>query len=494
MLTKENGKIRWTYKIIYHIFYSSYKNLLKGKHKMKQCKRLRLYFILFSITMFMIISSGCQSKHEKSMNQLKQMSRGSSLVEKGNPGFWFKVNKANKLEIIFLDEDSDARRKGFKDGDIITIIDSVEIKNKYQFFEIIDNKKPTETMTITVTRNGESITKQIRLNSVLLPTILYALMEPVYKNESVILAPFIDEFNITGAGNKEEFDSFKKTLLPQLFSIVEGSYLHFFGNEKNFRIVDRNDVEHIINELKLQQSGLTSKETQLKIGNMLGATHLLIGNYSFFPNKDNVTYMVAQRLVDVATGKVLATTVVEDSTNNPKIMQSIRELKMAKVGTSQTDGAALARPVVEKFNSRKKNFSIAYDTKKWKISKNKLNEASEISFIHEDGEIFAFLINERFLTGKPQHEIEDFIIENIKKKGTIKDCRLVSSKIIKVNGVPINHLYIEGNIEGRTLSIFYYVYTGKAGLIQFVASLPKDLFEEYSPDVIGLLNGLQVIE
>lgn len=442
----------------------------------------------------MVISSGCQSKYDKSMSNLKKMSRGSSLIEKCSPGFWFKVNKANKLEIIFLDEDSEARRKGFKDGDIITIIDGVEIKNKYQFFEIIDGKRPNTIMTLTVTRNGESLTKQILLRSVLLPTTLYALMEPIYKNESVILAPVMDEFNISGAGNKEEFNSFKNTMLPQLFGIVEGTYLHFFGNEKNFRIVDRNDVEHIISELKLQQSGLTSKETQLKIGNMLGATHLLIGNYSFFPNKDNVTYMVAQRLVDVATGKVLAATVVEDSTNDPKIMQSIREVKVAKVGTSRADDAALAKPVVEKYNSRKKNFSIAYDTKKWIISKNKFNEASEISFIHVDGEIFAFLINERFFTGKPQHEIENFIIETIKKKGAIKDCRLVSSEIIKVNDVSINYLYVEGKIEGRTVSIFYYVYTGKAGLIQFVASLPKALFEEYSPDVIGLMNGLQIIE
>ena len=39
-----------------------------------------------------------------------------------------------------------------------------------------------------------------------------------------------------------------------------------------------------------------------------------------------------------------------------------------------------------------------------------------------------------------------------------------------------------------------YVYDGNAGTVLFCSFLPKDLFEEYSPDVIGLLNGLQIVE
>jgi len=295
---------------------------MKGTLNMKKFKILQLSFIFFIVITFMIFSNACQSNHEKQMAQLRQMARGASLVEKGYPGFWVTVNKSNKLVMTSFDKNSDASRKGFYEGDILTMIDGFDIDNKYKFFKAIDSKKPNDTIQLVVNRNGNLFSKQIKLQSFLLPTTLYALFEPVYKNERVVLAIIVTEFNIAGSANQEVKDVLKKTTLPHLLSIAEGSYINFFGNDENFKIVNRNDIEHFMSELKLQQSGLISKESQFRLGNMLGATHFLFANYSFFPlNNNEVSCMISQRLANAESGKIIATTVSELKTNDPKFSQ-----------------------------------------------------------------------------------------------------------------------------------------------------------------------------
>jgi hypothetical protein len=298
---------------------------------MKQWKRMGLYFWLSIITIFIIFLSSCATEYEKSQKRLQNTNSWVSLTEIAYPGFWFKANKANKLEIIFLDKQSDAALEGFKEGDIISGFDDVVILNKHQYFEIINNKKPNEIIKLTVTRNGEFITKQIRLKSLLLPNTLYVIMKAAYNSEQVVLAPIVGEFNVAGVGNQEERDRFKKPMMRQLLSDVEGIWIKLLGNENNFRMVDRNDIDSIMSELKFQQSGLISRETQLKLGNMIGATHLLIIDYSFMQlNRNEFSYTITQKLVEIETGKVLATTFVKNNNSDSTMMQFIRKLKTEK--------------------------------------------------------------------------------------------------------------------------------------------------------------------
>ena len=42
-----------------------------------------------------------------------------------------------------------------------------------------------------------------------------------------------------------------------------------------FSVIDRHKTETLLNELMFQQSGVLKSETQTKLGEILGATHLL---------------------------------------------------------------------------------------------------------------------------------------------------------------------------------------------------------------------------
>jgi len=90
-------------------------------------------------------------------------------------------------------------------------------------------------------------------------------------------------------------------------SFWENSYLNSYGNYKNFTIVNRNYLKNNLDEITLSRSGLMSRETTVRIGELTGATHLLFIDvifYSGFFVGGSMT--VHKKLVDIKTGQILA--------------------------------------------------------------------------------------------------------------------------------------------------------------------------------------------
>jgi len=92
------------------------------------------------------------------------------------------------------------------------------------------------------------------------------------------------------------------------------------GNIKSLRVVERPQLDLIINEMKLQMSGLTDENTFLEINKLLGAKYIIVGSVS----KNDGYIKVNMRLLDVETGSVVTTNNMEGRTD--KIFDIQRKL------------------------------------------------------------------------------------------------------------------------------------------------------------------------
>lgn len=88
----------------------------------------------------------------------------------------------------------------------------------------------------------------------------------------------------------------KKKLGPAVSDILARN---FFGN-KNFTLVEREEFNKILSEQKLHASGVIESDTQVRLGKMMGAKTILLGNIQKVGDK----YQVNARLVNTESGEV----------------------------------------------------------------------------------------------------------------------------------------------------------------------------------------------
>lgn len=72
---------------------------------------------------------------------------------------------------------------------------------------------------------------------------------------------------------------------------------------KNYTVVERVKLDEILKELKLSQTGLTTSD-QVKIGNMLNASNLILGEV-IEVNRNDASLEFSIRNIDMETGKIL---------------------------------------------------------------------------------------------------------------------------------------------------------------------------------------------
>lgn len=77
---------------------------------------------------------------------------------------------------------------------------------------------------------------------------------------------------------------------------------HRFVADKGFSVVERGEIDKLLSEQKLQASGATDSSTAVRLGRVLGANVLLLGNL----HKVDGSYQVNARLVSAETGEVLS--------------------------------------------------------------------------------------------------------------------------------------------------------------------------------------------
>ena len=89
----------------------------------------------------------------------------------------------------------------------------------------------------------------------------------------------------------------------------------------NIRVVERDQVQKLVDEQNLVSGGKVDKATAIKVGKLLGAQHMIFGGYMIDPKSN---FRIDARAVNVETGEIEYTERVDDKADN--IMPAISNL------------------------------------------------------------------------------------------------------------------------------------------------------------------------
>ncbi|MEP6574209.1 MAG: CsgG/HfaB family protein [Gemmatimonadota bacterium] len=122
--------------------------------------------------------------------------------------------------------------------------------------------------------------------------------------------------------DKENFEALQKGIAGMLVSEL--------GQNPAVRVVDRSETQRLLDEQNLGRDGRADATTAAKIGKLVGAKYMIMGNFIDFYGK----FRVDARIVNVETGEIIKVV-----TNDPKlqkreelfrIIQSVAEKLMAE--------------------------------------------------------------------------------------------------------------------------------------------------------------------
>ena len=85
------------------------------------------------------------------------------------------------------------------------------------------------------------------------------------------------------------------------------------SSNASIRVVERDQVQRLIDEQKLVGAGQVDRETAVKVGKLLGAQHMIFGGFTADP-KGN--FRIDARAVNVETGAIEFTDRVQDQSDN----------------------------------------------------------------------------------------------------------------------------------------------------------------------------------
>lgn len=85
--------------------------------------------------------------------------------------------------------------------------------------------------------------------------------------------------------------------------------LRKFSDKENFSLVDRSSIYEVLTEMKFQTTGAVSASDARKIGNLSGATHLLVIELNRFQERQGLLDHITQKLIEVETGRVVAVSI-----------------------------------------------------------------------------------------------------------------------------------------------------------------------------------------
>jgi len=101
--------------------------------------------------------------------------------------------------------------------------------------------------------------------------------------------------------------------------IIQERMTTIFAQKENISLIERNLLKKILEELKIQESGIVDLKDATKIGNILGADYLLLGTLNDIEKSKTE---INSRIVEVKTGKIISASsgIIEktwkDSINN----------------------------------------------------------------------------------------------------------------------------------------------------------------------------------
>lgn len=154
----------------------------------------------------------------------------------------------------------------------------------------------------------ERFMKKIFLTVLIIVTVFsFSYSQPNIKTIALL------DFSNNSLFDKEKYSSLSSGLAEIM--ITELSKVNAF------KLVERQKINSLIEEMQLSQSGLVTEESSIEVGKLLGAQYLVFGSY-MVASKDKVRIDV--RIVEVETGLTIKAEEVTDKLTN--IFEIIKKL------------------------------------------------------------------------------------------------------------------------------------------------------------------------
>ena len=102
------------------------------------------------------------------------------------------------------------------------------------------------------------------------------------------------DFDNNSLAERERLEPLRKGLAQMLTSEL--------SQVQGLQLVERADLNRIIEEMKLAQAGMIDERTAQQVGKLAGAQHLLLGGFIYLPSKK---IRLDVRVVEVETGRTL---------------------------------------------------------------------------------------------------------------------------------------------------------------------------------------------
>ncbi len=201
--------------------------------------------------------------------------------------------------------DSPAIKSGIRPGDVVMTVNKITCSDKELTKILYWNRG--ETVSFKVNRNGQLIFTDIMPQRVYITTpTTYKITELLYVlDRKIVLAVVVAD--VKNNVNYQNRDSWESSIRQQVQSATESGLLKRFGQCEKFILIDRSRLDNILKEYSMSLTGLVSDEARIQIGKMTSATHLLITSVARFQNGQSTEDVITSRLIEVETGRVLAT-------------------------------------------------------------------------------------------------------------------------------------------------------------------------------------------
>lgn len=236
-------------------------------------------------------------------------------------GLEYENSGYKKHKILYFYDGMSASRSGLKTGDLIIEFNGKSLTEQELFSEV--QKNIGEKVVLTVMRGDQKLSFDVEVDKLPLHYDIYpekaVIAELLNKDKKAFLMVLTGKINVLDNENvfKRNIEEWKETIRAQLQTQEESVMMGLFNEDPNFSIVDRNEIKKLLEEIRFAQSGYVNRDTRVQIGNLTGATLLLIPEFTRRIYSKGGRWLmddtISSRLIDIASGKVLASKTISQT-------------------------------------------------------------------------------------------------------------------------------------------------------------------------------------
>lgn len=272
---------------------------------------MQRYIVFIVMSLFIM---GCAtptriSPYQEYKNQMKKLAEKNpqNYVEKAYAGVSVALSDIGECEVVDVGKGSPADKADIRIGDVILRIDGEKITTRKQMFRIYDSKRPGEIISAEIRRQGKVIKRDVLLDGVYRGYDIYVLNQELVKDIPLRMVIIVDGIDIQALNlDQKDMINARKTYESLAYAELESMYVPFCHAQTNCSIIERHNIDTILQELKFQTSDLASDVTRAKIGQLSGATHLIMVNFiALRKHKKGFHYLGERKFVELKSGKIL---------------------------------------------------------------------------------------------------------------------------------------------------------------------------------------------